>query len=50
MHEQNIIYSKTLICKQLIAAHVVSSKPMKRKEKKDNNNNIIQFFINTAPG
>ena len=32
-HEQNIIYSKTLICRQLFAGHVVSSRPMKRKEK-----------------
>ena len=33
MHEQNIICSKTLICRQLFAGHVVSSRPMKRKEK-----------------
>ena len=32
-HEQNIICSKTLICRQLFAGHVVSSWPMKRKEK-----------------
>ena len=32
-HEQNIICSKTLICTQLLAVHVVSSQPMKRKEK-----------------
>ena len=32
-HEQNIICSKTLICRQLFARHVVSSRPMKRKEK-----------------
>ena len=32
-HEQNIICSKTLICRQLFAGHVVSSRPMKRKEK-----------------
>ena len=31
-HEQNIISSKTLICRQLFAGHVVSSRPMKRKE------------------
>ena len=32
-HEQNIICSKTIICKQLFAGHVVGSRPMKRKEK-----------------
>ena len=32
-HEQNIICSKTLICRQLFAGHLVSSRPMKRKEK-----------------
>ena len=34
-HEQNtcIICSKTLICRQLFAGHVVGSRPMKRKEK-----------------
>ena len=32
-HEQNIICRKTLICRQLLADHVVSSRPMKRKEK-----------------
>ena len=31
--EQNIICSKTLICRQLFAGHVVSSRPMKRKKK-----------------
>ena len=34
-HEQNIICSKTLICSQLFAGHVVGSRPMKRKEKID---------------
>ena len=29
-HEQNIISSNTLICRQLFAGHVVSSRPMKR--------------------
>ena len=33
MHEQNIICSKTIICRQLFAGHVVSSRPIKRKEK-----------------
>ena len=33
MHEQNIICSNTLICRQLFAIHMVSSQPMKRKEK-----------------
>ena len=37
MHEQNIICSKTLICRQLFAGHVVSSRPMKRKEKNPSN-------------
>ena len=32
-HEQNIICSKTLICGQLFAGHVVGSQSMKRKEK-----------------
>ena len=32
-HEQNIICSKTLICRQLFAGHAVSSRPMKRKER-----------------
>ena len=32
-HEQNIISSKTLICRQLFAGHVVSSWSMKRKKK-----------------
>ena len=32
-HEQNIISSKTLICRQLFADHVVCSRPMKRKDK-----------------
>ena len=32
-HEQNIICSKTLICRQLFAGHMVGSQPMKRKEK-----------------
>ena len=37
MHEQNIICSKTLICRQLFAGEqvsfVVSSRPIKRREK-----------------
>ena len=33
MHEQNIICSKIIICKQLFAGHVVSSRSVKRKEK-----------------
>ena len=32
-HEQNIICSKTLICRQLFAGHEIGSRPMKRKEK-----------------
>ena len=32
-HEQNIICSKTLICRQLLAGQVVSSQARKRKEK-----------------
>ena len=32
-HEQNIIFSKTLIYKQVFSGHVVSFRPMKRKEK-----------------
>ena len=32
-HKQNIICSKTLICRQLFAGHVVGSRKMKRKEK-----------------
>ena len=32
-HEQNIICRKKLICRQLFAGHLVSSRPMKRKEK-----------------
>ena len=39
-HEQNIICSKTLICRQLFAGHVVGSRPMKRKDK-------IHLMINT---
>ena len=33
MHEQNVICSKTIICRQLFAGHVVSSRPMKSMEK-----------------
>ena len=33
-HEQNVIFRKTLVCKQLFSGHVVSSRPMKRKEKR----------------
>ena len=32
-HEQNIICSKTLICRKLFAGHMMSSQPIKRKEK-----------------
>ena len=32
-YEQNTICSKTLICRQLFAGHVVTSRPIKRKEK-----------------
>ena len=32
-HEQNIICSKTLICRQLFAGHAVGSRLMKRKDK-----------------
>ena len=41
-HEQNIIGSKTLICRQLFAGHVVGSLPMKRKEK------IHRMIINNS--
>ena len=41
-HEQNIICSKTLICRQLFAGHVVGSRPMKRKE---NHRMIIGFIV-----
>ena len=37
-HEQNIVCSETLICKQLIAGHMVGSREMKRKENVSNNN------------
>ena len=40
-HEQNIICSKILICRQLFAGHVVSSQLMKRKEKNTSNDNIL---------
>ena len=32
-HGQNIICSRTLICRQLFAGHIVGSRPMKRKDK-----------------
>ena len=32
-HEQNIICGNTLICRQLLAGHLVSSRPMKRTGK-----------------
>ena len=32
-HEQNIICSKTLICRQLFAGHVVGFWPIKKREK-----------------
>ena len=32
-HEQNIIYCKTLVYRQIFTGHVVGSRPMKRKEK-----------------
>ena len=32
-HDQNIICSKTLVCRQLFEGHMLSSRPMKRKEK-----------------
>ena len=53
MHEQNIICSKTLICRQLFAGHVVGSRPMKRKAKTLNDNKYYvhdlmnNYFINT---
>ena len=31
--DQNIICSKTLICRQFFAGHVLGSRPMKRKDK-----------------
>ena len=40
-HEQNIICSKTLICRQLFAGHVVGSRPMKGKENTSNDNYIF---------
>ena len=38
-HEQYIFRSKTLICRELSAGHVVSSRSMKRKEKSTSNVN-----------
>ena len=32
-HEQNIVCSKTRICRQLFAVHAVGSRSMKKKEK-----------------
>ena len=37
MHEQNIICSKTLICRQLFAGHMVGCQPMKSKGKNTSN-------------
>ena len=42
-HEQNVIFRKTLICKQLFSGHVVSCRPMKRKEKR--HGMIISFVL-----
>ena len=44
MHEQNVICSKTLICRQLFAGQVISSRLMKRKEKI--HRMIILFNVN----
>ena len=43
--EQNIICSKTLICGQLFAGHVVGSQSMKRKERIHRMIIIITFTI-----
>ena len=40
-HEQNIICSKTLICRQLFTGQVVSSRPMKREGKNLSNDNTV---------
>ena len=37
-HEQNIICSKTPICRQLFADHVMGSRPMKTKDNTSNDN------------
>ena len=44
-HEQDIICSKTLICGQLFAGHVVGSRSMKRKERIHRMIIIITFTI-----
>ena len=36
--EQNIISSKTFICRQFFAGHVMGSRPMKRKDNTSNDN------------
>ena len=44
MHEQNIICSKTLICRRLFAGHVMGSRPMKiqgRKNASNDNRSLI---------
>ena len=43
--EQNIICSKTIICKQLFAGHVVGSRPMKRKEKIHRMITLVKIFF-----
>ena len=50
MSMQNIIGSKSLIiiCGQLFAGHMVSSRPMKSKEKTLNDSNNFQAFIKTS--
>ena len=48
MHEQNIICSRKLICRQLFAGHVVSPRPLKRKEK-IHQMIIIIVFLNSNP-
>ena len=44
-HEQDIICSKTIICVQLFAGHVVGSQSMKRKERIHRMIIIITFTI-----
>ena len=49
-HEQNIICSKTLICRQLVAGHVVSSWPMKKREEIHMNDNLCSQTENLKYG
>ena len=42
-HEQNIICSKTLICRQLFASQVVGSRPIKWKEMENTSNDNYYY-------